>query len=84
MLSKKPEIEMSGVQRAYHQLPQAEAPKPLSALALSQTFRPKESGLIKYEVWIGTITPTDMYANSDRSSEGPGRPSWGSPFNVEG
>ena len=67
---------MSRLQRAYRQLPQAEAPEPLSAPAYILTLGTKEDGVMKYELWLGTVTPTNLCAYSDWSSEGPGRSSW--------
>ena len=68
---------MSRVQRTYHQLPQSEAPEPLSAPVYTQMLESKTNGLINHERWLSTIAPTDLCAYSDGSSEGPGRSSWG-------
>ncbi|KAI0997120.1 hypothetical protein K3495_g11067 [Podosphaera aphanis] len=76
-LSKRPEIKMTRIQRAYWQLPSSEAAESLSAPAYSSNLGSKLKGVEAYLKWSQTIASTDICAYSDGSSEGPGRSSWG-------
>ena len=75
--SKRPEIQMSRLQRAYQQLPPAEAALPLSAPKYNKADGTKLEGAKVHLEWIRSISPTDICAYSDGSSEGHRRSSWG-------
>ena len=76
-LSKRPEIQMSRIQRAYQQLFSSEAPEPPPAPVYAQKLGTKQEGLDVYFQWLRLISPTDICAYSDGSSEGHDRSSWG-------
>lgn len=76
-LSKKPEIQMSRVQRALRQLPHSEAAEPLPTPVYYSPPGIKEDGLLDHHNLMSTINAIDICAYSDGSSEGPGRSSWG-------
>ncbi|CCU76238.1 TE1b-like protein [Blumeria hordei DH14] len=83
-LSARPEIQMSRLQRAYRELPEAEAPE-----ALAPVVYPKKSGSRLTERndcvgWINNVTGTDICAYSDGSSEGHGRSTWGYVLKKDG
>lgn len=68
-LSKQPETQMTRLQRAYAQLPPAEAAEPLSEPAYTTDLGSKSEGVEVYSQWIRTISPADICAFSDGSSE---------------
>lgn len=76
-LSKKPEVQMSRIQRAFRQLPKSEAAEPLPGPVYTPTHGTKAEGKRIHWNWIGLLTSVDICAYSDGSSEGPGRSSWG-------
>ncbi|KAI0994897.1 hypothetical protein K3495_g13283 [Podosphaera aphanis] len=76
-LSKRPEIKMTRIQRAYRQLPSSKAAESLSAPAYSSNLGSKSEGVEAHLKWIQTIASSDICAYSDGSSEGHGRSSWG-------
>lgn len=75
--SQRPEIQMSRIQRAYQQLPPAEAPEPLPAPVYITKFGSKPEGVKAHSQWLRSLSPIDICAYSDGSSEGHGRSSWG-------
>ena len=75
--SKRPEIQMSRIQRAYQQLPHAEAPEPLLAPSYINKLGSKLEAVDAHSQWVSSISSTDICAYSDGSSVGHGRSSWG-------
>lgn len=75
--SKRPEIQISRLQRAFQLLPQGEAAEPLPAPTYTSILGTKLVGIQNHQNLMRTITSEDICAYSDGSSEGPGRSSWG-------
>ncbi|KAI0992330.1 hypothetical protein K3495_g15856, partial [Podosphaera aphanis] len=82
--SKKPEVLMTRVQRAYQQLPEAEAAGTLPPPPYLPDLGTKEAKLGTYKRWITSVPISDICAYSDGSSEGHGRSSWGFVLQREG
>lgn len=77
-LSRRPEIQMSRLQRAYRQLPPTfEAAEELAAHVYFENLGTKAEGVEAHNEWVRTISTSDICAYSDGSSEGHGRSSWG-------
>lgn len=83
-LSKRPEIQMSRVQRAYKQLPPAETAHPLLAPKYDHATGSKLEGKKAHLEWIRSISTSDICAYSDGSSEGHGRSAWGYVLHRDG
>ena len=77
--SKKPETQMTRIQRAFRKLPLAEAeiPGPLPGPAYSPKLGTKTEGIDSHNRLIRLISPSDIYAYLDGSLVGHGRSSWG-------
>ena len=75
---------MSRIQRAYQQLLAAETAQPLPAPNYIRVLGTKLDGGKLFLEWIKSISPTDVCAYSDGSSEGHGRSSWGYVLQREG
>lgn len=75
--SKRPDILMTRVQRAFRQLSLAEDAVPLVAPFYMEDLGTKLQGVKVHKEWANTINSTDICAYSDGSSEGHGRSSWG-------
>ena len=77
-LSKRPEIQMSRLQRAYRQLPpSSETAGALPEIVYTDQLGTKIEGVESHLRWTRTLSQTDICAYSDGSSEGHGRSSWG-------
>ncbi|KAI0993628.1 hypothetical protein K3495_g14556, partial [Podosphaera aphanis] len=76
-LSKRPEIQMSRIQRTFRQLPSAETAESISGPAYFKKLGTKTEGLEAHIEWSKTVSESDICAYSDGSSEGHGRSSWG-------
>lgn len=82
--SARPEIQMSRLQRAYRELPEAEDPE-----SLMPVVYPRKPGSKPMEGedcvrWISDVPGTDICAYSDGSSEGQGRSAWGFVLRKDG
>lgn len=75
-LSKRPETQMSRIQRCYAQLPPAEAAEPLPAPVYTDNLGIKSEGVEAHVQWVRKISAEDICAFSDGSWEGHGRSSW--------
>ncbi|POS87043.1 hypothetical protein EPUL_001932 [Erysiphe pulchra] len=75
--SKRSEKQMSRVQRAFRQLPQAESAEPLQAPKYVTQGDNKNNGVERFNQCENSIGPTDISVFSDGSSIGHGRSSWG-------
>ena len=76
-LSSRPDTQMSRVQRAYCQLPQAEDAEPLPGPAYWRNPGSKLEGVEDYQKWIRTVPSSEICAYSDGPSKGHGRSAWG-------
>lgn len=76
-VSSRPETQMTRVQRAFRQLPPAEAAEPLLAPSYFGNFGTKTEGIEDFKRWETLVSPLEICAYSDGSSEGHGRSSWG-------
>lgn len=74
--SARPEIQMSRIQRAYQQLPEAESAEPLPALAYLSKVSAKEKDTEICKRWIESLPSSVICAYSDGASEGHGRSAW--------
>ena len=68
---------MSRLQRAYRELPEAEAPVALMPVVYTTKSGPKPMEREDCIRWISDVPGSDIRAYSDGSSEGHGRSAWG-------
>ncbi|KAI0994182.1 hypothetical protein K3495_g14000 [Podosphaera aphanis] len=73
---RRPEMQMSRLQRAYRELPEAEVAQKLPPIHY-QRLDSREIGQDIIKRWINRLPNSEVCAYSDESSEGYGRSSWG-------
>ncbi|KAI1005176.1 hypothetical protein K3495_g3041 [Podosphaera aphanis] len=76
-ISKQPETQMTRLQRKYRQLPVTEGPEPLAGPTYPIYQKTKVEGVQNHLLWVRSVSPTDICAYSDGSSERHGRSAWG-------
>lgn len=86
--SARPEIQMSRAQRAYRQLPEAEAAEPLAPPFYQSRpgskVRPRKDQVEACKLWITNVPKSEICAYSDGASEGKGRSAWGFVLKLDG
>lgn len=83
-LSDHPELKFFCIQRIYRQLPPAEAPELLPALRYTTKLGTKSEEVDAHTQWVRSISPIDMCAYSDGSSESHDRSFWGFALQLGG
>lgn len=77
-ISRRPEIQISQIQRAYRQLIlSSEVAEPLKAPTYTFKLGIKSEGLEAHKKWAQSTSFPDICGYSDGSSEGHGRSAWG-------